>query len=60
MSILDVLSGTWRPVAYTWAAATLRPGAPVARRAGHDAGLRDGATWANVGARGARQSATTA
>jgi hypothetical protein len=43
-----------------WAAMTFRPGAPVALRAGHDAGLRDSATWANVGARGARQSATTA
>ncbi len=43
-----------------WAATTLRPGAPVALRAGHDAGLRDSATWANVGARGARQSETTA
>jgi hypothetical protein len=43
-----------------WAAPTLRPGARVALRAGHDAGLRDTATWANVGARGARQSATTA
>jgi len=41
-------------------APTLRPGAPVVLRAGHDAGLRDAATWANVGARGARQSATTA
>jgi hypothetical protein len=61
MSILDVLSGTWRPGAYTaMAATTLRPGAPVALRTGHDAGLRAAATWANVGARGARQSATTA
>jgi len=43
-----------------WAATTLRPGAPVALRAGRGAGLGDAATWANVGARGARQSATTA
>ncbi len=61
MSILDVLSGTWRPGAYTTMGSDdVAPGAPVALRAGHDAGLRDAATWANVGARGARQSETTA
>jgi hypothetical protein len=61
MSIIDVLSGTWRPGAYTaMGRDDVAPGAPVALRAGHDAGLRDAATWANVGARGARQSATTA
>ncbi len=54
-------SRTWRPVAYTTMGCDdLRPCAPVALRAGHDAGLRDAATWANLGARGARQSATTA
>ncbi len=33
-------------------------GEPLARR--HYAGLRDAATWPNVGARGAHQSATNA